>query len=174
MYKPSWKSANRNTKDADLDPSLLPATRIHPLPILTESSCRIFLKREDEAGFAIAGGKKRKYASLLPWLQQHHFQEAAIIGGSNSNNVVGLSQLLLERGIRPVLFVKAGHGGKLAGNRFLTELLVKQEDWKVVDGEEWGKVESLAAEYVAERAGEGTKVAVIPEGANCEAAWPEL
>ena len=137
--------------------------RIFPEGISNE----VYLLREDEAGFAVAGGKRRKYAALVPWLQEQGYAQVAVIGSLHSNNVLAASQFLLEAGLRPVLFLKEAHF-EGPGNAFLTELLVPRSEWHLVPSPDWPNVNELAAEFAA--AAE-TPTYVLPEGAFCEPAF---
>ena len=142
-------------------------TRIHPIDFPATAGTRFYLKREDEAGFAASGGKVRKLSSLIPFLQANEFREVAVIGSMHSNNVLALSQALLEAGLTPTLFLKeAHHSGP--GNAFLTELLVPRDQWQLVSSAEWPSVEQLAQRYADGRA---HKTFVLPEGSFCKAAF---
>ena len=76
------------------DESLLFHSRVHALS--DNEYPDTWIKREDESSFGISGSKKRKYASLIPFLKKNKFDCVGVIGGSNSNNVIGLVQLLIE------------------------------------------------------------------------------
>lgn len=143
-------------------------TRIHPSPLPAPAGTRIYLKREDEAGYAVSGGKVRKMASLLPYLLDQGYREVAVIGSLLSNNVLAASQFLLEYGIRPTLFLKAARY-RGPGNAFLTELLVPRSGWRVLSAEEWPRVEEIASEYAS---AQPHPVFVLPEGAFCAPALP--
>lgn len=140
-------------------------SRIHPLRSVLAEDCRCFLKRDDELSFSISGSKIRKYASLLPRLMQQGVREAFLIGGAYSNNILGLSQLLIENGIRPVLFLRKGVEGTVQGNRLLIELLVEKSDIHWIERADWSQVEEMAASRAIERQSAGVSVKVIPEGA---------
>ena len=119
-----------------------------------------FVKRDDELSFGISGSKLRKYLSLLPHLKKNNTQEAVVIGGAYSNNVVGLSQLLIEQSIKPTLFLLGDGSSKKTGNYLLTSLFVPESSIHWVSREEWPQVESLAGQYA-----EPNGAFVIPEGA---------
>lgn len=124
---------------------------------------QVHLKREDEVRFGMTGGKLRKYASILPWLQKRKIQTVALIGSANSNQMLSASMLLRENGIRPVPFLKKGHAA--GTNQFLLSLLVPREEWHLVESSEWPEVERLAAEFVAECRANGNRALYLPEGA---------
>ncbi|MCB9235734.1 MAG: pyridoxal-phosphate dependent enzyme [Bacteroidia bacterium] len=150
--------------EAKCEPSLLPQTRVHKLREQPFSNATLWVKREDEAGFAVAGGKLRKYASLLPALQKRGIREVAVIGNEAGNNVAGLAQFLTEWGIQATFFLKKSHA-KFSGNRFLLQLLQDQSRLIYPDPKtEWPQIESIEAAWKAENPLERE---VIPEGAAC-------
>ena len=157
---------------ASPDAGLLPATRIHEFSLLPEHPARIFLKRDDEAGFAISAGKKRKFASFISWLKQEGYVGALVIGGSNSNHVLAAAQLLPEQGLKATLFVKAAHAPAACGNAFLTNLLQAKADWHIIDGAKWPQVMQLAAIEQARLAKAGSRQFLLPEGAFVAEALP--
>jgi 1-aminocyclopropane-1-carboxylate deaminase len=145
-----------------MERQLLPHTRIHPFPLVQRPGLHVYLKRDDDAGGLIAAGKLRKYASLLPALEGRGVRTAALIGSANSNNLPGLAQLLIERGIRPVPFVLEGHHS--GSNAFYLRLLVPESDWVKVARDAWPQVEALAQVWQQAREAEGEEAVVIPEG----------
>lgn len=116
-----------------------------------------FVLRDDELSFSISGSKLRKYEPLLSSLEQQGVAKAVVVGGESSNNVVGLSQKLIERGITPYPLVLESRGEKL-GNAFLLSLLVPEERITRLTRSEWPNRMSIA-KTMAE--------VVIPEGAFC-------
>lgn len=154
---------------APLNPHLLPHTRVHKLNRNFGPDCSVFVKREDETGYSISGNKRRKYASLLPWLHKNQYESVAVIGGARSNNVVGICQLLIEQGIVPIPFLREAHGPPDPGNPLLLRLLVPEEQIQWVSGQDWPRVESIARAF-ADQAKPRTYV--LPEGANCPPALP--
>ena len=140
------------------------SSRVHSLRSFG-SNC--FVKRDDELGFGISGSKLRKYVSLIPHLKQKKIQEAAVIGSSYSNNVLGLSQLLIEQSIKPTLFLLGDGTSEKIGNYLLTSLFVPESSIHWVPREEWPQVESLAEKYAKPRG-----AFVIPEGALMPEAFP--
>lgn len=137
--------------------------RISPPQISTP----LYVLREDEMGFAVAGGKRRKYAALIPWLQSQGIQQVAVIGSLHSNNVLAAAQLLTEAGISLHLFLKSSHHSG-PGNAFLTELLVPKSAWTVVESADWPQVNAIAQDWTVAQSRE---TMVLPEGAFCEAAF---
>jgi 1-aminocyclopropane-1-carboxylate deaminase len=160
---------------ASLDPTLGLHSRVHRLEILRRLNSALWLKREDELGWVGGGTKRRKYASLLPFIQQYGFQELLLIGGPYSNNVLALSQLLVERGLtpRPVLRGSAD-SVQVVGNHLLLRLLVRSEQYFWVSREDWPQAEQQAFLWAEELRRQGKKVLVIPEGAALPAAMPGL
>ena len=141
-----------------------PATRIHRLGSLSTPLAKAWLKREDEAGFGISGSKKRKYASLLPYLRQEGIQTVGLIGGARSNHIVGLLQLLRERGFEIRLFLRESHAPARGGNAFLLGLLSRTEEIQWISKTDWPRVENLARTYLDERTDNSY---LVPEGGFC-------
>lgn len=142
-------------------------SRIHLLKSLSTISCQVYLKREDELSFGVSGFKLRKYESLIPYLCQNNIKLAAVIGGSHSNNVLGLSQRLLENNIKPWLFLRGEGQALLQGNYLLTRLLVNEKDIIWVNRKAWDKVEIIASDFLKNQADS----MVIPEGAVIKPAF---
>jgi 1-aminocyclopropane-1-carboxylate deaminase len=160
----SSKKGNRPIKANNIDWTLVPQTRLggwwHSYG---PHGHQVYLKREDEVRFGMTGGKLRKYASILPWLQQRRIQTVALIGSANSNQMLSASMLLRENGIRPVPFLKKGHAE--GTNQFLLSLLVSKAEWHLIASKDWSNVENLAAEFVAECRAAGNRAVFLPEGA---------
>ncbi len=139
-------------------------SRVHPLKSFP-TNC--FVKRDDELGFGISGSKLRKYLSLIPFLENCKIQEAVLIGGAYSNNVLGLTQLLIERSIKPTLFLLGNGTSKKIGNYLLTSLFVPSSSIHWVARENWSQVEILATKYITQK-----DTIIIPEGALISEALP--
>lgn len=144
-------------------------SRIHPLKTFGDEQTRCFVKREDELGFGISGFKIRKYLSLIPDLIKHKVEEAVLIGGAYSNNIVGLTQLLIENGIKPTLFLRGDEKTRKIGNFLLTSMMVPCHSIHWINRLDWGRVETKAAYYAAQQL---RQAMVIPEGASVPAALP--
>lgn len=152
-------------------------TRIERSNLPVPEGVQLFLKREDEVGFAATGGKLRKLSTLIPHLQAEGCREVAVIGSMHSNNVLTTSQFLLQAGIRPSLFLKEAHFDG-PGNAFLTGILVPKSEWHMVPSADWDRVEAIAAEYAA---AQPHPTYVLPEGSFCKPAlagamglWTEI
>ena len=143
-------------------------TRIHELRTFSSDTCQVYVKREDESGFGISGCKKRKYASLFPFLHKHNYQEVALIGGAHSNHVAGMLQVLNERNFTTHLFLKQAHNPSRTGNRFLIDLLGQEPFIKWLTAGEWPQAEKRAREFFQQA---GIHGYVIPEGGSCGPAW---
>lgn len=148
----------------------VPASRIHPFPVLNQPGLEVWLKREDEVAYAVSGGKRRKYASLLPWWTARGIEEVAFVAGSNSNNAVGLAQALPEAGIRPHLFTRQSNSSPNPGNSLLTRLLLRAEQRTEVRRDQ--DPEAHARAYAAQALRAGRKVAWLAEGALHARAMP--
>eukprot|EP00742_Colponemidia_sp_Colp-10_P016471 GILJ01018877.1.p1 GENE.GILJ01018877.1~~GILJ01018877.1.p1 ORF type:complete len:331 (-),score=35.45 GILJ01018877.1:359-1321(-) len=131
----------------------------------------VYVKRDDELGFGLSGSKFRKCRSLVASLKQKQIQVAAVIGGRYSNNVLGLSQLLIENGIRPVLFLKGvrADNAQAKGNLLLTKMFVGENDIQWIDPQQWTSVMHIAGRFVDEI---GPRGFLIPEGSSCSASLP--
>lgn len=142
-------------------------SRVHPLRSLTSKHAQVYMKRDDELSFGISGSKLRKYSSLVPHLLEKGITKAVLIGGAFSNNVLGLSQLLIENGIRPILLLRKPGNEKLHGNYLFTRMLVPPNDVVIIDRQDWVNVDEMAMEY-----GQDDRTAIIPEGAFLEESLP--
>lgn len=148
---------------------LLPQTRIHSLRSFCTPFADVFVKREDDSGFGISGCKRRKYASLIYFLVEKNIHKVALAGGSHSNHLPGILQILREKGIAPHLFVKVAHDTALSGNRLLLDLLTRPEEITWISSQLWPGVEKIAKKWVIEN---GPDTFFIPEGGSCEQALP--
>lgn len=167
MHPPDLPDSLRGLCEVDL----LSKTRIHSLSSFDTNTARTWLKREDESGFGISGCKKRKYASLLPWLRKHAYQQVYAIGGGSSNHLPGLLQLLREWRMGVHLFLKESHEQRLRGNPLLLYLLSDPAEITRVRAADWHQVEALArARKAAEPVADS--IYIVPEGAFCEPALP--
>lgn len=127
-------------------------SRVHPM---RELGPDWFVKRDDELSCTISGSKIRKYTSLLPWILKQDEPHVSLIGGHNSNNVLGLSQLLLENGITPHAYVREAYGG---ANMGLLSKLLPDDHIHVVKRDAWPPKDVPGL--------------VIPEGAFMQQALP--
>jgi len=125
-----------------IDYSLLRSTRVHRLP----KTKHLWIKREDELSASISGSKIRKYASLIPFLKQNQIQLVGMIGGPNSNNLVGLIQLLRENGITPHAFIRAPADPSLRGNALLLDMLLSDGEYTYIARDDWHLVNTIAEE----------------------------
>lgn len=157
----------KNFEQGFCDERLLFHTRVHQLP--QNSLSNVWIKREDESGFGISGSKKRKYASLIPFLIQSKFECIGLIGGTNSNNIIGLVQLLRENQLPFMLFLKKNHSNTNQGNGFLLHLLVHESEICWIESSEWPNAEMLAKNAFDIKF---KKYFIVPEGATCKQALP--
>ncbi|MBK8673777.1 MAG: 1-aminocyclopropane-1-carboxylate deaminase [Bacteroidetes bacterium] len=149
------------------DESLLFHSRVHALS--DNEYPDTWIKREDESSFGISGSKKRKYASLIPFLKKNKFDCVGVIGGSNSNNVIGLVQLLIENQLNFKLFLKTNNSIANSGNGFLLSLLSKKEKIIFVNQTDWPNVEIIAQDSLKK---EYSNFKTITEGSSCIEAFP--
>lgn len=123
-------------------------SRIHPL----KSYFNTYVKREDELGFGISGSKIRKYRSLIPYFVENNLREVVVIGGANSNHVLGVTQLLIENGIKPLLFLRGDKDELFSkeknglGNLFFLQLFVTRDSIHWVSRKDWPNVGNIALE----------------------------
>lgn len=143
-----------------IDYRLARPTRIHKLP--TEPNGGLWIKREDELSSGISGSKLRKYASLLPFLKKSGTEVVGMIGGPNSNNLVGLAQILREHSIHPLAFIREAADPKRRGNALLLDMLLTQSEVRFVPRDQWSSVLALAH---SETARTSTQYHILPEGA---------
>ncbi|MEL6675102.1 MAG: pyridoxal-phosphate dependent enzyme [Bacteroidota bacterium] len=148
------------------DAALLSTSRVHRLQAGPEKGPQWWIKREDESGFGISGCKRRKYASLLPWLEQAGYREVALIGGAYSNHLYSFSQLLKERKISSEIFVKRKAISPLKGNALLLSLLHPVETWQEIQVDTWAEAESWVRQQLP------AETYVVPEGGSCAPALP--
>lgn len=127
-------------------------SRVHALRSFGAGS---YVKREDELGFGISGSKYRKYRTLIPYLRK--YEEVIVLGGPFSNHVLGITQLLLENGIKPTLFLKGAPPEKDEGNFFFLQMLLPSSSLHWITNQEWPQI---ASEYAAAR----EKAFILPEG----------
>jgi 1-aminocyclopropane-1-carboxylate deaminase len=144
-------------------------SRVHSL-----RSIPAWVKREDELSFATSGYKLRKYFSLLPYIEQQQYNEVVLIGTALSNHILSFSQLLIEKGIRPVLFLKTPQPSlkREEGNFLFTSLFIPSEDIHWIPVEDWDYREQIVQTYVQRREKEGVKTFSVPLGAAMKEALP--
>jgi 1-aminocyclopropane-1-carboxylate deaminase len=144
-------------------------SRVHPLKTFGDSQTPCFVKREDELGFGISGFKIRKYSSLIPHLQKNKIKEAILIGSAYSNNIVGLTQLLIENSIQPTLFLHGDTDTKKIGNFLLSSLMVSNDSIHWIGRDEWPSIQEIAALYAKKQP---KRTMTIPEGASVAESLP--
>ncbi len=145
-------------------------SRIHPLKFIIKPHSAVYVKREDELGFGISGTKLRKYESLMVHIKKRSIQHTVLIGGAYSNNVVGLTQLLIESGITPHLLLRGDHPPLCQGNFLLTSLLVPASQMEWIPRADWDQVTRRAQALVQSFPDESALL--IPEGACMVEALP--
>lgn len=144
-------------------------SRVHPLKSFNTHAARCFVKRDDELGFGISGSKIRKYRSLVPFFLKNKIEEVIVIGGSNSNNVLGIVQLLIENKIRPTLFLKRTKAPNLQGNFLLTSMLVSSESIHWIESGDWKNVIEKVQTYTKELP---RPYFILNEGSSVTEAFP--
>lgn len=132
-------------------------SRIHPLRSFPPNT---YVKREDELGFGISGIKIRKYRTLIPSLILSGCKEVLLSGGPFSNHLLSLSQLLIENGIRPILFLKGPKPKTIQGNFLFLKMLGSEIHW--IEKKEWPRINSILSDYLAN----SPHAKIIPEGGS--------
>jgi len=145
-------------------------SRIHPLKFITKPSSAIYIKREDELGFGISGSKSRKYESLMAHIRSLAIQHAVLVGGAYSNNIVGLTQLLIEQGITTHLLLRGSHPPTYQGNFLFISLLVPASHITWIPRADWKQV--VARAQALEKSFPPGSAIFIPEGACMAEALP--
>ncbi len=147
--------------------------RLHPLQTIHRLNASVLVQREDELPLAAGGSKVRKFASLLPFLARHRFDEVWLLGGAQSNAVAGLALLLRQQG-QPYRLILRGAPDQYrpAGNHLLIRLSTPPQaiDW--VARSDWPRALDLAREWAEGRRAQGYTVYLIEEGASVEPALP--
>ena len=144
-------------------------SRIHPLRSFSFPSAKCYIKRDDELGFGISGSKVRKYRYLIPYLLENKIQEVALIGSAYSNHVLSFTQLLVEHGLQPTLFLRGDPQRPLQGNALLISLFVPPSSIHWISQSDWKRVESIAHSYANQQT---HPTCVLPEGGFFSAALP--
>lgn len=144
-------------------------SRIHLLKSFSQGSFTCYVKREDELGFALSGSKVRKYRTLISFLIHKQVKQAIVIGSSFSNHVLGMTQLLIENEIQPLLFLRGDATRSEKGNALYNRLLVPPEQIRWFSKIEWKNVKKEADEFARYSS---DCCLVIPEGGNMPESLP--
>ncbi|MEW8013791.1 MAG: hypothetical protein AB2807_03075 [Candidatus Sedimenticola endophacoides] len=147
-------------------------SRIHPLRGFGDGT--IYIKREDELSAGVTGTKLRKYLSILPAIEARGIDRVVMIGSARSNNLVGLGQLLVERGVAVEAFIKRPGDPTPTGNLLFLRMLLPPEAIYLVAPEEWGAVNTRATAHARRLNSWGGRVLVVPEGGDCREALPGI
>ncbi|MDF2868168.1 MAG: yedO [Gammaproteobacteria bacterium] len=145
-------------------------TRVHKLKTFNTSTLDCYVKRDDELSFGVSGSKLRKYLSLIPYLLNNKIDTTILMGSSHSNNILSLSQLLIENAIEPHLFLLGDKSHSLKGNLLLTRLFVPEKNIHWISRQEWPSVEAIAQDYGRRLSEKHTYL--IAEGASVLPALP--
>ncbi len=144
-------------------------SRLHALKSFSTPHTAVYIKREDELGFGIAGSKIRKYRSLIPHLLSQGIEEVLVIGSAYSNHVLGISQLLIENSLNPTLFLRGDPDRVLKGNAFLTTLLVGKDSIHWFSKSQWSMVHECVKNYAQKTP---QRCFILPEGAHLPESLP--
>lgn len=159
-----------------VDSTLSHSSRIQPIsgyfPLY--SNTPLYIKREDELSAGVVGSKFRKYLSLLPSLAAEGIIEVILIGSAHSNNVMGLAQLLIERGVGVTAFVKQPGNRELTGNHLFLTMLLPSSRIHYITSAQWPEVEQLAETHAQGLEQSDRQTKVIPEGGDAHAALPGI
>lgn len=94
------------------------------------------------------------------------------MGGSFSNHVLSISQLLREQQIEPVLFLLGDSKQPLHGNALWSSLFAAKENIHWIPRGNWENLDALAKDYQTIKANNRIPVSIIPKGGNCREALP--
>lgn len=142
-------------------------SRIHQLNGLRSANGKkIFIKRDDELSSGIVGSKFRKYSSLIKYiLDEQKF--IVFIGSANSNNILGLAQLLTENNINFGICIKEANSNTIGNFSWLRQI-VNEDKLLVLKKGVWQNRNTIIQQKF------GTSIEIIEEGAVHEAAIPSL
>lgn len=122
MITPNKQARFSAILDAKIDSGIYFCSRIHKM-----QSIDLYVKREDESGFAAGGSKIRKYSSLLPIIRRSSLP-VALVGSWHSNHILSLTKILTEEGIEKMLFLEKPKSASLEGNALFLSLLLKERE----------------------------------------------
>ena len=127
----------------------------------------LWVLRDDELSFGISGSKLRKFSSLIPYIARN-YHGAAIIGGTHSNNIVGLAQACHERTLitKPFLL---GPPHSWGGNAALVKLFWDEAEVHWIKRPDWNNAYRTATNWAEMQEENWT---VIPEGSFMKEAIP--
>jgi 1-aminocyclopropane-1-carboxylate deaminase len=168
---------NASALSSFLAPYIMPGfvlnSRIHPMHTYIKSPPgTLFIKREDELSSSIPGSKFRKFASLLSFLTKNPFDEVVLIGGANSNNILGALQLLKENSIPVSLFILESNQAEPVANELWIKMLLNDEKIRYLSRLEWPGADKMADKYKAAEGLKGRKIFILREGSAVVEAMP--
>lgn len=146
------------------------SSRVHRLHSFQFPHACCYVKREDELNFGMSGSKLRKYLSLMPHVLSMKPQEAVVLGASQSNHVLSISQLLRQHQIEPIYFLLGTPSLPLVGNALFLSLFAQEDHIHWVPRRGWNQLDQLAIDYQAQQKNKGISVAIIPKGGCCSEA----
>ena len=111
---------------------ILPPFRVELTHLGSADNHSVHIIREDFSSFGVAGGKRRKFASLVPFWKKAGVQRVYVIGGSQSNQLLAASQILTQYDIDFRLVAKKSHH-RGPGNFFFTRILASEEKWIFIE-----------------------------------------
>ena len=139
-------------------------TPLHPAPRLTDSwgGPRIWVKRDDLAGFGLSGNKVRKLEFHLGAALEVEADTVITCGAAQSNHCRATALAASGLGLRTVLFLRTPDGKPAdpTGNHLLQRLA--GAECRFITPEEYESRDELMAEAAAEL----PHAWVIPEGAS--------
>lgn len=140
-------------------------TPLEPASRLTEAwgGPRIWIKRDDLAGFGLSGNKVRKLEFHLGTALEAHASTIVTCGALQSNHCRATALAAARLGLECILFLRTEDGRQpsdLTGNHLLQRLA--GADCRFITQEDWANREQLMADAAADVDGAW----VIPEGAS--------
>lgn len=160
-----------NVKDLNLlrekiaelcDQNFVLESRVHKLLHLENN---LYIKRDDELSYAVSGSKFRKYASLLPHLKKTPNKKFIIIGGARSNNVIGLSLMMLENDLDFELVLLGSEDLEANGNLYLLKFAVPSEKIHWIQTKNWQNIVEIVRNELFPNC---KNCVILPEGADME------
>lgn len=138
-------------------------SRVHRLSL---DGIDCYVKREDELGCLCSGSKGRKYRTLIPALKNRRCQKVGLIGGQSSNQLLGLTPLLIENQIKPTLFLLKTDKQPVVGNALFLQLIAAKAEIHYLTRKEWPQVETIAADWHEQQA--QYQPVIVPEGGSID------
>ena len=144
-----------------------------PTPLVeikTDSSCRLWLKRDDLTGIELSGNKIRKLDFLVRQAIEEGAEGIITCGGLQSNHCRAAAFLSCKVGLHCLLYLRGVAKDIPTGNYFLN--LISGAEIRFVDTDSYRQIDQLMEAEAARLQKNNQKYFVIPEGGSNElGAW---